>query len=63
MKALTRKEIVEIWEGGTEENLNSYCCPDCRDLLTKCSGTLFCDNDQCLNNQQFEPETGEEIDD
>lgn len=32
-KLLTRKEIIDIWSKQPKEYLESYCCPNCRDLL------------------------------
>jgi len=32
-KLLTRKEVIEIWSKQSEVFLNSFCCPNCRDIL------------------------------
>jgi hypothetical protein len=61
MKALTRKEIIEIWKEQPDDLLNSFCCPNCRDLLFNYSGTLMCRNSDCLNSDQFDKETGEQL--
>ena len=52
MKAKTRREIINLLDENTKYH-NFYCCPDCRDILTLHSYTLMCDNDKCLNNDQF----------
>lgn len=57
MKLLKRKEIIEIWKSQSKEFLNSYCCPNCRDLLynkpaqidTEDLYYLYCHNLCCSN--------------
>ena len=57
MKLLTRKEIIEIWRRQTKDMKAQYCCPSCRDILTKLKdGKFVCDNQSCLM-------TAEEIND
>lgn len=55
-KLFTRKEVIEIWQDQKEEFLNSYCCPNCRDLLfdhpyqimfEKSEKHLYCHNAEC----------------
>ena len=57
-KLLTRKEIIEIWNDQSEDFLNSYCCPNCRDILYNHPYQLmlevseehyFCHNRDCAN--------------
>jgi len=57
MKLLTRKEIIEIWRRQPNHIKAQYCCPSCRDILTKLKdGKFVCDNQSCLM-------TAEEIND
>lgn len=63
MKALTRKEIIEIWSEQEEAFLNSFCCPECRDILLNDGMILHCSNYQCRNIDHYDIETGDKIDD
>jgi hypothetical protein len=54
VKLLTRKEIITIWLEQKDEFLNLYCCPNCRDILTKLEDdSLICTNAQCTNNISY----------
>lgn len=55
MEALTRNQILKEWLKQNESLRKSFCCPDCRNILINYSGTLMCNNDRCLNNQEFKP--------
>lgn len=44
---LKRKEIIEIWQTQKEEFLNSYCCPNCRDIMSEDEENYFCDSETC----------------
>ena len=46
-KLLTRKEIIQLWSQQSEEMLNSYCCPGCRDLLFETEKYYICKNTSC----------------
>jgi hypothetical protein len=56
MGLLTRKQIIEEWKKQTPDLLNSFCCPDCRDILIRENdeniphgASLRCFNDMCEN--------------
>jgi hypothetical protein len=54
MKLLTRKEIIEIWSRQSNEMLNAFYCPECRDLLTTDkNGELYCLNTMCKNKKKY----------
>lgn len=63
MKAKTRREIIEIWSNQEAKLLDSFCCPYCRDILSRNKeGNLYCDNMQCQSDDVvFDPKTGEVI--
>jgi hypothetical protein len=46
---LTRRDIINLWMAQQEGHLDSYCCPNCRDLLIKDDNenTFRCMNDYC----------------
>lgn len=46
---LTRREIIEIWQGQNKELLDMFCCPNCRDILqgTDEQNVLKCLNAKC----------------
>lgn len=55
-RLLIRFEIIELWNKGNEEILNSYCCPICRSVLldydanyAKSDIFLYCHNEGCMN--------------
>lgn len=47
MKLLTRKQLIDIWSKQSFEQLNSFCCPKCRDLLLEYPTHFFCLNEEC----------------
>ena len=48
MKLLTRREIIEIWRRQPNHMKAQYCCPSCRDILTKMTnGKFMCNNEFC----------------
>lgn len=47
MKLLTRKEIIEIWSKQSDTHLNTYTCPNCRDLLVQKGDSYVCINGDC----------------
>jgi hypothetical protein len=62
MKALKRKEIIEIWKNQSKSLLNYYCCPHCRDILIDIGENhLKCGNLACSNGKVYNKETGEEL--
>jgi hypothetical protein len=46
---LTRKQVIDIWLKQSDEHLNSYGCPNCRDLLFKEGNYFRCKNMDCKN--------------
>ena len=55
-RLLTRFEIIELWNNQDEIMLNTYCCPNCRDLLFDHEflgiakyGDYYCHNKDCAN--------------
>lgn len=50
---LKRKEIIEIWQAQSEEFLNSYCCPDCRNIMDSDEENYFCCNEMCENMTDY----------
>ena len=50
MKLLTRRQIIDIWKEQPDNMLDSYCCPNCRDLLDEDENTYFCSNVYCLED-------------
>ena len=59
---LKRKQIVSIWESSNKYD-DYYCCPDCRDILTKEKRhpILHCCNAMCRNEEYYDY-SGEPID-
>jgi len=55
MALLTRREILETWKKQSDEILDSYCCPSCRDILyphKKLDGEIgFDEYDDSENNK------------
>ena len=52
---LTRQEIINEWnKNGVHQNA-LFCCPTCRDILTRDinTGNLYCDNDSCLDGRNY----------
>ena len=47
LKLLTRREIIQIWKSQTDEMLDSYCCPKCRNILLDYGDRYFCENKDC----------------
>lgn len=47
MKLHTRREIIEIWKDQPDNLLDTYVCPDCRDLLFHEHDKYFCNNSDC----------------
>jgi len=37
-----------------EDHLNSFVCPDCRDILINQGDALFCENPECSNTERYE---------
>lgn len=67
MKALTRNQVIALWNKN-KLYLNHFVCPDCRDVLAEIEfegGTyewaLGCNNEQCNNHHYYHPRTGEEL--
>jgi hypothetical protein len=52
MKLLTRKQIIQSWQQQPEEYLDRFCCPHCRDILTRRGNFLYCDNIQCTGDDE-----------
>lgn len=52
-KLLTRKQVIELWSKQSEEALNNYVCPNCRDILLKIDdNTYYCSScDEVLKNE------------
>ena len=49
MNLLTRRQVIEIWNKQKDEFLDSYVCPNCRDILTKHEDGIYeCENPNCL---------------
>jgi hypothetical protein len=47
IKLLTRRDIIKIWQK-SNSYLDSYCCPNCRDILSKISDHKYvCENFHC----------------
>jgi hypothetical protein len=51
MKLLTRRQIIEEWQKQSDEMLDSFCCPKCRDILYEYADRYFCENEYCV--QEF----------
>jgi hypothetical protein len=47
MKLLTRRQIMEEWNKQSDEMLDSFCCPNCRDILHELDDRYFCKNKHC----------------
>jgi len=49
MILLTRREIIEQWQKQDDSILDSFCCPNCREvLISNYDGSgLLCDNPAC----------------
>jgi len=54
-RIFTRRQIIITWSEQSPEELDSYCCPNCRDILYKDeNGKYYCDNDLCkLSRRNF----------
>ena len=48
MKLLTRRQIIDEWNKQSKLQLDSYCCPICRDLLSIDTDRYYCKNEDCL---------------
>lgn len=47
MKIFTRQQIINIWLS-QNKFLNSYCCPNCRDVMDEIEKNKFkCSNYEC----------------
>ena len=46
-KLLTRREIIKEWNRN-EKYHDFFCCPNCRDILTRHDNTLCCTNHRCM---------------
>lgn len=53
---LTRKQVIDLWTNQTPDLLNSFVCPDCRDVLSRepdenipYGAHLVCNNSMCDN--------------
>ena len=52
MELMTRREIIKAWE--VNENYHDFfCCPDCRDVLSRCGDILACENQVCGNTEFY----------
>ncbi len=50
MNLQTRKNVIDIWLKQSDDLLNSYVCPNCRDILEKSrtkKDTYYCVNEDC----------------
>lgn len=47
MKLLTRRQIIEEWNKQSDELLDSFCCPNCRDILYEYADRYICENEDC----------------
>jgi ribosomal protein L37AE/L43A len=49
MKLLTRRQIIKQWEKQEDKILDSFCCPNCRDILSyrKEDNKFICINPAC----------------
>ena len=55
-KLHTRRGIIRIWEKQNPDSLDSYCCPNCRDILYRDEkGNLYCENSLCLLSRPHLP--------
>lgn len=47
---LKRSEIIDMWiKNNSKELLDSYCCSNCRDILSQdIDGNYFCTNGLCF---------------
>lgn len=63
MKALKRKEIIDCWVEYSPPTLDMFCCPACRNVLSKKENTnnLVCINEYCTYRKVFDNCTGEVI--
>jgi tRNA(Ile2) C34 agmatinyltransferase TiaS len=49
MNLLTRKQVIDLWLKN-KQHLNSYCCPNCRDILISEGNHKYkCKNSECAN--------------
>ena len=46
-KLLTRKEIIEIWRAQGDVFQETYCCPNCKNLLFMEVDLYYCFNQDC----------------
>lgn len=54
MKPLIRKQIIKEWSKQSEEQLNSLCCPNCRNLLVTVNDNILeCINSNCNNDRKY----------
>ena len=44
VRLLTRKDIIELWLKQPTEALDTFCCPNCRDLLRATEEGHYCSN-------------------
>jgi len=52
-KLLTRREVIDLWLTQSPDFLDSYVCPNCRDILDKKDDNIyFCSNPECENYKQ-----------
>jgi hypothetical protein len=54
MKLLTRRQIIDIWLKQTVKNLDSYCCPNCRDILQENKTHFWCGNGGCAEEVPYD---------
>jgi hypothetical protein len=64
---LTRREVIKLWQKQKDKFLDTYCCPNCRDLLFDYrhpaspgkivdGGFLYCHNARCFEyNRAVKP--------
>lgn len=67
MKCLTRREVIKAWQLN-KYYLESYVCPDCRNILLESVESisnrvtrevLACQNLMCKNSSYYDVKTGE----
>lgn len=52
MNLLTRRQIIDLWLKQSDDQLDSLCCPSCRDLLHEEAGRYRCKNPDCCNMKE-----------
>ena len=55
-RLLTRRQIIEMWQKQPSEMLDSYCCPQCRNILLHYVDRYICENRDCPQEYILESE-------